>query len=292
MKRIYILSILMLSALLFSYPRDSYNYLRPNSFNKLEKKNNSYVNWSMGYAVAWGNSVVDMDSDNILLSRNEAEQKAYKNAMKELTEILISLRVNSFKTVYDYIAEKENFGFLFNKYIHNYSKNLLPVTKGYVNVKSGKVFMLFGKNSLLEVFFKAFKDQPVKKVPLFNNNDYIESHTYTGLVIDARGLGFKPNFFPTVFVKDKKGIDRIIYSFHHLDRRRSLKNGSVRYTKTAYNIYMDSVVGSRPYVCHAKRVSGEFNTDLYISREDAIKLLSKSQSAKKLEEGRVLIIVD
>ncbi len=294
MKKYVLFILFILIPSLFIHSTEKYGYLYPNPFNKLEKinkKGNSHINWSKGYALAWGKSEVNMDNANVLHSRMQAERKADVKAIKDLTDMLVKLRVDSFKTIYDYINGSDNFAVLFNKYIHEHAFKLMPVTKNYTTVKSGIVFNFFGKNSLLEVFFKALKNEPMRRVPMFNNKTHMETHNYTGLVIDARNFDFTPSLFPAIFVIDKHGVQRTIFSFHHLNRKRSLRNGSVRYSTTSYNVFQDDIVGPRPYYCNAEKVSGEFNTDLFISREDAIKLLSSPYSAKRLEEGRILIIV-
>ncbi len=268
------------------------SYIHPNPYHKLERTGESMVNWSQGYALAWGKSQVNMDADNILQSRHAAEKKAIELAMNDLANVLLKVRVDAYKTIFDYIAENREFAVLFNKYIHDYSLKLMPLTQGYTLVKSGVVFHFFGKKSLLEVFFEALKNEPVQRVPLFRNHDHMEVHNYTGLVIDARGLGFKPSIFPSIYVNDSRNIRRTIFSFHHLNRERSLQSGGARYTTTPFNVYMDKHVGPKPYICSAERVGGEFNTDIFISREDAVKFLSSTKTSKKLEEGRVLIIVD
>lgn len=292
MKKVILIIIVSIFPFFILFANPNYNYLKPNPFNKLVKFGKSFINWSKGYALAWGKSKVDMGAENILLNRNRAEREATEKALLDLTNMLIKIRVNAFKTIYDFIQENRDFAILFNKYIHEHSFRLMPITKNYTNVLSGIVFKFFGEKSLLEVFFEALKHEPVKRVPLFNNNRHMEIQSYTGLVIDARGMNFTPNLFPAIFVIDKHGIQRTIFSYNHLNRKRSLTVGSVRYTRTAYNIYRDKYVGNKPYICHADKVSGEFNTDLFISRSDAIKLLSSSRTSKKLEEGRVLIIID
>ncbi len=289
-KPVYFLIILLIPVV-FIHSNIRINYFNPSPFNKLEKYNESYINWSKGYALAWGQSKVNMNHENILQSRLQAEKQADVEAIKDLTNMLIKVRVDTFKTLYDYIKESKEFGVLFNKYVHENAFKLMPLTKNYSTVKSGIVFKFFGKKSLLEVFFKALHHEPVRRVPMFNNKKHMETHNYTGLVIDARNTKFRPSLFPTIYVIDKHGIRRTIFSFHHLNRRRSLKNGSVRFTTSAYNVYQDDIVGPRPYFCHAEKISGEFNTDIYISRDDAIKLLSSPYSSKRLEEGRILIVV-
>ena len=63
------------------YSGQNSTYIHPNPYHKLERTGESLVNWSQGYALAWGKSQVNMVADNILQSRHTAEKKAFERAM-------------------------------------------------------------------------------------------------------------------------------------------------------------------------------------------------------------------
>jgi hypothetical protein len=69
---------------------------------------------------------------------------------------------------------------------------------------------------------------------------------YTGLVIDARGTGFKPCLRPNIFGKSK-----LIYPGSYVDRHIAVRQGYARFYRDLRQAQQSSMVGKLPYTIKA-----------------------------------------
>ncbi len=123
----------------------------------------------------------------------------------------------------------------------------------------------------------------VQLIPL-----YEEGISYTGIVIDARGLGLNPALFPKVI--DEEGHE--VYGVGIIDKRRCIENGIAVYTHQPSRVTRMKRIGVNPYRVVALRADGENRTDIVIPKSEAQKLHSSSTNIRLLREGRVVIIID
>ena len=111
---------------------------------------------------------------------------------------------------------------------------------------------------------------------------------YTGLIIDARGLGLRPALAPQVF--DEKG--EIVYGQRQVDREWLLKFGMASYSRDLADARANDRVGDNPMVVSAKEVSGANRTDVVIDDQAAETLLGVSENLTFLQDCRVIFLVD
>jgi hypothetical protein len=117
----------------------------------------------------------------------------------------------------------------------------------------------------------------------------LRSTVYTGLVVDARGLGVMPALAPRVL--DSEGKE--IYGAAVVSRDWAIKNGMVGYAKTVDGARgLKDRVGDNPAVIKGVRAEGASKTDLVLSADDAASLRSATQNLKFLNEARVVFVVD
>lgn len=69
---------------------------------------------------------------------------------------------------------------------------------------------------------------------------------YTGLVIDARGIGFRPCLRPKIF-----GQSRLLYPGPYIDRHTAIKKGYVRFYRNLGQAQQSSLAGALPYTVKA-----------------------------------------
>lgn len=70
---------------------------------------------------------------------------------------------------------------------------------------------------------------------------------YTGLVIDARGTGFRPCLKPEVY-----GLSKLIYPGDYVDLVKAIQTGYVRYYREIGRAQQSPLAGSLPYTVKAK----------------------------------------
>lgn len=112
-----------------------------------------------------------------------------------------------------------------------------------------------------------------------------ETPPYTGLVIDARQIGFKPCLKPTIFCRGEQ-----LYPDEYLDLQKAIKNGYVRYYNNKAQAQQSQRAGSLPYVISAK---GTFEGDrsLLVGPQAYTILKAIAESPDNfLANGRVVIV--
>ena len=117
----------------------------------------------------------------------------------------------------------------------------------------------------------------------------LRSSVYTGLVVDARGLGVLPALAPRILESDS----RELYGSANVDRAWAAKYGTAGYAKTLEGARgLKDRIGDNPAVVKAVKAAGPSKTDVVISAEDALSVKSAAQNLKFLSEARVVFIVD
>lgn len=111
---------------------------------------------------------------------------------------------------------------------------------------------------------------------------------YTGLVIDARGLGVKPAMAPKILSEGGQEI----YGFSVVDRNWVIQQGMAGYSKDLQAAQAHERVTDRPLTIKAMTVSGTNKTDIVIANADAQLLLGSGSHLAFLEKARVMLVVD
>lgn len=131
--------------------------------------------------------------------------------------------------------------------------------------------------------------RPVEQIP---------SRSYTGIIIDARGLlpvhgeftkdDVKPCFFPQIWDEQMN----LIYERNMGDPESESKNGMVHYDWSEDETKYFDKVGNEPLHISARKVYGRFRTDPVISRNDALKILAVPENLELLKQGKVVVLLD
>ncbi len=108
---------------------------------------------------------------------------------------------------------------------------------------------------------------------------------YTGLVVDARELGFKPSLTPQLFVSDQ-----LLYPGPELNVQ-VVSSGRVRYYRSLEQAQQGAMAGSMPLTIRAAGLHAENTASLELSPEDGALLQSIKQKPDSfLKAGRVAIV--
>jgi hypothetical protein len=114
------------------------------------------------------------------------------------------------------------------------------------------------------------------------------SSSYTGLILDARGLGVNPAMSPKVYDPD----GREVYGSAFVSRDFAISQGVVGYVKSVDQAQQTDRVKGNPAIVKAVEAKGANKADLVVSKDDAEKLRALSQSQTFMREARVMIVVD
>ncbi len=116
----------------------------------------------------------------------------------------------------------------------------------------------------------------------------ISGVAYSGLIVDATGLGARPALSPRILNED--GLE--VYGSSYVSRDWAIKYGMVGYEKEMESAVNNDRVTNRPLVARGLRTTGTNRTDVVISNDDAQKLHSMKDNLSFLQKCRVIIIVD
>jgi hypothetical protein len=160
---------------------------------------------------------------------------------------------------------------------------------------------LWGVDSLITPFLneKAIGSQNLPPEPESGEGP-------TGLVIDARGTGLKPAFFPMVV--DEKGT--VVYGPEMIDRATVEKNGAVQYQTLPKGANISSLFGEDAYVIRPVQIAlvpregrrplkikgvdkaGALKANILISSDDAKKIRGDAQMSAALRRSKVVVVTD
>ena len=109
---------------------------------------------------------------------------------------------------------------------------------------------------------------------------------YTSLIVDARGLNFRPCLKPKLFSRG-----RLLYPGNYIDINQAVRKGYVRYFRHLSQAQRSTRAGSLPYTIKAARVYHNRRGSLLLSSSDA-QYLKKILNAENnfLKECKVIIV--
>jgi len=114
------------------------------------------------------------------------------------------------------------------------------------------------------------------------------SAVFTGLIVDARGLGIRPAMAPKVM--DDKGDE--VYGSKYVSREYAVDIGMVGYEKDVNRAKTNERVTDNPLIVKAVQASGPNKTDVVIALADAQKVHGAAANMNFLQHCKVMFILD
>jgi hypothetical protein len=121
-----------------------------------------------------------------------------------------------------------------------------------------------------------------------SERDTIGSGPYTGMIVDARGIGATPCMMPRVC--DESGQE--IFGSAFASREFAVQHGMSGYLSDLGAAGKDPRVADHPLILKGLRIGGPEGTDIIVSNTDAARLRSAFENLAFLRQCRVLIIMD
>lgn len=112
--------------------------------------------------------------------------------------------------------------------------------------------------------------------------------TYTGLIVDSRGLGVRPAMAPKILNEDGKEI----YGTGYVSRDYAISMGIVGYVKDLDDAVKNERVADNPLIVKGLKSTGTNRTDVVISNEDAALIHSIAKNLNFLDQCKVIFLVD
>ncbi|MBE9533483.1 MAG: LPP20 family lipoprotein [Proteobacteria bacterium] len=242
------------------------------------------INWSTGKVVAVGIGAPPSKPANMAQARAMARRAAITVARRNLLEISQGVQVDSMTLVKDFTVRSD----IIRTSVQGVVRNAQVIDTAYMSDGSVEVTMVM---SLGGEFANVILPPPPvgTAFPLPPpGTEMPASQVYTGMVIDARGLGARPAMAPKIV--DESGKE--IYGSAMVNREFAVQQGMVGYAKDLSAAQVNNRVTDRPVTIKALRTSGAARVDVVISDSDAAKLTSAAENLSFLQKCRVMVVLD
>jgi len=255
------------------------------------------VDWTTGVITAVGIGAPPAQTANAAQARAMAERAAQVVAYRNLLEAVKGVRVDSTTLVENFMVTSD----VIRTQVNGIIQGATVMDKKYMS--DGSVEVTVGMRltgELADLLLpKASPMQPLgttgtptigATVPGQPTTSAAVSSgvAYTGLIVDARGLGIRPAMAPKILNEDGKEV----YGSAWINRDWAIKEGMVGYLKDPAAAQTNPRVTDKPLLVKAVKASGDSRVDMVISNADAATLQSASQNLSMLEKCRVIVLVD
>ena len=112
--------------------------------------------------------------------------------------------------------------------------------------------------------------------------------TFTGLVVDARGIQARPAMSPRII--DESG--REIYGSMNVEREYAVQQGMSGYARDLTAAQSNPRVTNNPLSVKGVKTEGAGRSDIVIANADAEKILAAGDNLSFLKKCRVMIVLD
>ena len=259
------------------------------------------INWTRGVVTATGNSSIgDVDRQ---AEQGEKNYRAYQQAIQNLRQTLTRLRLNNQNCILDLLSPQ-------TQTLKQLKAEEMTASAKVVNKTqnpAGDIAVTLEMN-LYGGFAQLMLPSDVRQVesirPLngsgrdsYNPNQVqstqnqssgTEPDAYSGLIVDARGIGVSPSMVPVLV--DENGQE--VYGPAYVSREFAVQNGMCRYIRGVDNSFALPRVAPNPMLVKGLRAVSKGNCDIVISNADASRLRGVSSHLEFLKQCRVVIIID
>jgi hypothetical protein len=242
------------------------------------------VDWTTGVLTAVGIGAPPAQPANAAQARAMAERAAQVVAYRNLLEAVKGVRVDSTTTVENFIVTSD----VIRTEVSGIIQGAMIMDKKYMS--DGSVEVTVGMK-----LTGALADALLPKTPPTPPTGLTGAlapatpgQLYTGLIVDARGLGVKPAMAPKILNEDGKEV----YGSAWISRDYAVREGMVGYLKDPVQAQTNPRVTDKPLLVKALRAAGDARVDVVITNADAAMLHSASENLSMLQKCRVIILVD
>lgn len=243
------------------------------------------VDWTTGMITAVGIGAPPAQPANAAQARAMAERAAQVVALRNLLEAVKGVRVDSATTVENFMVTSD----VIKTEVSGFIQGAMPIDKKYMS--DGSVEVTVGMRltgALADTLLPKGLATPSTPLTAPSGATAAPGQLYTGLIVDARGLGVRPAMAPKILNEDGKEV----YGSAWVSRDFAVREGMVGYLKDPVAAQANPRVTDKPMMVKELKVSGDARVDTVISNADAAALQSAAQNLNMLQKCRVIILVD
>jgi len=230
-----------------------------------------------------------------------AQRAAVADAYRQLAELINGVQVDSETLVKDYVVESD----IVRTKVSALIKGARLGKPRYMSdgtVEIDVMMGVFGQNSLSSVMIpeviekKEIKTMPYPQatpLPQATQEPAVTTNpstgSYTGLIIDGRGLGLSPAMSPQIL--DAKGREIYIGDMP-IDPDMVVNVGIVGYADTMNAAKSNTRVGRNPLIIKAVKAGGRHKSDAVVSGAEGDNIMAADQKTNFLSGSKVIFIID
>lgn len=285
-----------------AFPAAAQGPAAPPAGEAIEKIGEGQINWTTGWIKVTG---VGAPPANVGpgQARAMAERAAFNVALRNLLEAVKGVRIDSETIADSYMVKNDTI----RTQVAGFVRGAQVVKTDVQADGSVEVLVkapLWGTQSMITAFMgeKPFKSQELTP----ESAGEMGTEGYTGLVIDARGLGVRPACFPMIL--DEKGEP--VYGPENVHRGTAEKDGMVEYHAFPKDANISGLFGDDMFVIRPVQITaapregrrplrikgvdkrGALKANVLISSEDAKKIRGDSQIGGALRRSKVVVVTD
>lgn len=253
----------------------------------IEETDRGAINYSQGIITATGIGSIPEYAVNAGQARAMAIRAAKVDARRQLVEMVNGITLTSETTMRNRMADE-----VVKEKVAGVIRGAYQVGEvKYLSDTSVEVTMAVSMSGISEIVTQvptavtppALLPQPEDVAALPE-----QSGPYTGIIIDARGLGLRPALAPKILSQS----GTVVYGPGNYTREYAIQFGVAGYSKSLESAKDDARVKGNPLVVKAVSVQGKNMADVVISGQDGWKMQSADKKYSVLKDCRVLILLD
>jgi sulfur carrier protein ThiS len=238
------------------------------------------VDWTNGVVEVFAMGSPPAHALSPAQARALAESEAETLARNDLIGLLESLRIDSKSTVKEVLDRQGVREELVAAIVRDSSvveKSVLADGK----VKVAVTFRLNGSFADLVLPKSIMTIKTVEQAPR-------KEESFTGLIIDCRGIPLNPALAPMIVDED----GQVIYGTAYVSRDHALEEGMAAYARGLAKARDNPRVGAKPLIVKGLRTVKARPSDIVISNADAGKIRGAGSNISFLHRGRVLFVME
>jgi hypothetical protein len=256
----------------------------------LENVGNGSINWTSGLIRAVGIGAPPENYYGKPEARPMALRAAKMDAYRNILEVIQGVRIQSSTTVKNFMMADDSISAQVSGMVRGaqvakqeyMSDGTVEVTLE-MNLKGGFAQLVLPEDiKQVEPIQSSSASSPTQ------SNQKDAKTTYTGLVVDARGLDAKPAMSPRVL--DENGQE--VYGAAFVSREYAVQQGMSGYSKNVDTATENQRVTKNPLIVKAIKTEGPGKTDFIINNTEASNLRGAPENLSFLKQCRVIIVVD
>ncbi|MGC8783954.1 MAG: hypothetical protein ACP5RN_06175 [Armatimonadota bacterium] len=260
------------------------------------------IDWQYGVIYAKGIGAIPDNEPNKAKAYLKARRYAMMTALENLLMVTDKVRVDATAYAEDFEAKSERIrtevrGFVKGAEVVHEQKITL---NGAPAVEVTVAVRMYGEEGLSRIIMPevaAQSSEPSAPLPVVTKSvaqpapapPPVASNTYTGVIIDTRGLGLRPAMSPKIRRQDGSEV----WGTVNASQEFVIEQGIVAYAKTLEEAKANRRAGSNPLILRAvgyAKTPGR--CDPVLSDNDVRLLLTANEASGFLNEYRVIFVVD